>query len=121
DRAAGDIATPPHRIPARRRCGGYSKPQPSVPGEVFELHGAQKNCGIKTCMRIVGEVFDASGKIRIEVVAPHCIPDNSALTAAEQQGHQVALGIEPRCEFTRVLLHQTLICRLNALPYCLLT
>lgn len=69
---------------------GYSKLQPTVPGEVFELHGAQKNCGIKTCVRVVGEVFYASGKIRVEVVAPHALPDDDALTAAEQQGHQVA-------------------------------
>src|SRR2546428_13862525 len=98
-------------MPAARGCGGSSKPQPAVPGEVFEFPGAQKNCGIKTCVRVVGEVFYASGKIRVEVVAPYCIPDDSTLTAAEQQGHQVALGIKPHCEFTGVLLHQTLICR----------
>src|SRR5207342_2689867 len=84
-------------------------------------HGTQKNCGIKTCVRVVGEVFYTSGKIRVEVVAPHCIPDDSTLTAAEQQGHQVALCIEPHCEFTSVRLHQTLICRRHALPYCLIT
>src|SRR5690606_34863586 len=85
-----------NRIPRRDGSILKAEMQPSIPGEILELDGADEHRRAQPRERIETDILDPGGIATVEDLMPLGVADDHRPASGGEPGNQIALQIDAR-------------------------